>query len=256
MTLFHSLILGVVEGFTEFLPISSTGHMVLVSFLLKVPQTATVQTFEIVSQVGAISAVIVVYFRKLIQSNVIKKLILAFIPTGIVGLLVYPHLKAWLQNPVLVAYTLTIGGVCILLVEHLYGKKKYPDEDFTGASISYSQALLLGLYQSIAVVPGVSRSGAMIIGGLTMNLSRKILTEFTFLLAVPTMIIATIYTVYKKHSELVVESLPPIIFGTVVSFCIALIVIQYFLTYIRSHSFSVFGWYRIILGVILLCLLL
>ena len=120
----------------------------------------------------------------------------------------------------------------------------------------YRQALLLGLYQAIAIVPGVSRSGAMIIGGLTMRISRKLLTEFTFLLAVPTMVIATAYTIYKKHSELAVESITPLIFGTTISFIVALIVIQYFLTYIRSHSFKIFGWYRIILGIILIWILL
>ena len=114
---------------------------------------------------------------------------------------------------------------------------------------------MLGIYQSLAVVPGVSRSGAMIIGGLTMRLSRKILTEFTFLLAVPTMVVATLYTIYKKHSELALDSVTPILFGTFVSFVVALFVIRYFLTYIRSHSFKIFGWYRILIGIILICIL-
>lgn len=256
MTLFHSLILGIVEGLTEFLPISSTGHMVLVSHFLKMPEGATLATFEVVSQVGAIGAVVVLYFKKLFEVKMIKKLMIAFIPTGIIGVLVYPYLKAWLQNPLLVAYTLTIGGICILIVENIYEKRVLQGEVPEANSISYKQALLLGAYQAIAIIPGVSRSGAMIIGGLTMRLSRKLLTEFTFLLAVPTMVIATVYTIYKKHSELAVESITPLLFGTFVSFIIALIVIQYFLAYIRSHSFKVFGWYRIVLGIILIGILL
>lgn len=256
MTIFHSLILGIVEGLTEFLPISSTGHMILVSHFLKMPEGATLATFEVVSQVGAIGAVVILYCKKLFEIKMVQKLVVAFIPTGIIGVLVYPYLKAWLENPLLVAYTMTLGGVCILFVENIYEKRITQGETIETHSISYRQALLLGLYQAIAIVPGVSRSGAMIIGGLTMRISRKLLTEFTFLLAVPTMVIATAYTIYKKHSELAIESITPLIFGTTISFIVALIVIQYFLTYIRSHSFKIFGWYRIILGIILIWILL
>jgi undecaprenyl-diphosphatase len=228
MTLLHSFILGIIEGFTEFLPISSTGHMVLVSHFLKVEQSATLATFEVVSQVGAISAVVVLYFKKLFELEIIKKLIIAFIPTGIVGLIIYPHLKAWLANPLLVAFTMTLGGICIIAVENLYKKRIDTGETVEKSTLSYKQAFLLGIYQAIAVIPGVSRSGAMIIGGLTMNISRKLLTEFTFLLAVPTMVLATLYTLYKKHAELTVDSITPIIFGTMISFIVALVVIQYF----------------------------
>jgi undecaprenyl-diphosphatase len=255
MTFFHSLILGIVEGLTEFLPISSTGHMVLVSHFLHIRESATLATFEVVTQVGAIAAVVVLYVKKLFDLQIIKKLIIAFIPTGIVGLLVYPHVKNWLQNPLLVAVTMTLGGICILLVENWYEKEKISADTHRQKEISYRDAFLLGVYQALAVVPGVSRSGAMIIGGLTMKLPRKLLTEFTFLLAVPTMVIATLYTLYKKHSELSLSDLTPILFGTLISFVVALFVIRYFLAYIRSHSFKVFGWYRIIIGVILLLIL-
>ncbi len=255
MTLFHSLLLGIVEGLTEFLPISSTGHMILVSHFLEMPKGATLETFKVVSQVGAIGAVIFVYFKKLFEIKMIQKLIVAFIPTGIAGIIIYPYLKVLLQNPLIIAYTMTLGGICILVVENIYEKRMAKGETIESNSISYKQALLLGLYQAIAIVPGVSRSGAMIIGGLTMRISRKLLTEFTFLLAVPTMVIATVYTLYKKHSELTIESVTPLLLGTTVSFIVALIVIQYFLAYIRSHSFKVFGWYRIVLGIILLFIL-
>lgn len=255
MTLFHSLILGIIEGFTEFLPISSTGHMVLVSYFLKMPEDTALATFEIVVQVGAIAAVVVLYVKKLFEIENIKKLIVAFIPTGIIGVLIFPHIKAWLQDPLLVAFTMTLGGICILLVENWYGKKQNNKEIVDTNKITYRQAFLLGIYQAIAVVPGVSRSGAMIIGGLTMKLPRKVLTEFTFLLAVPTMVIATLYTIYKKHSELAFTDIAPIAFGTIISFIVALFVIRFFLNYIRSHSFKVFGWYRIIVGIILLTIL-
>lgn len=256
MTLFHSLILGIIEGLTEFLPISSTGHMVLVSHFMDMPKNAALATFEIVVQLGAISAVIFVYIKKLFELEMIKKLIIAFIPTGLIGLLVFPHIKGWLQNPLLVAFTMTLGGICILLVENWYEKKQKSEKINEGAKLTYKDAFMLGVYQALAVVPGVSRSGAMIIGGLTMKLPRKVVTEFTFLLAVPTLVMATLYTIYKKRSELVFDDITPIIFGSLVSFAIALLVIKYFLQYIRSHSFKVFGWYRIVLGIILLIILL
>lgn len=255
MTLFHSLILGIIEGLTEFLPISSTGHMVLVSYFLHIEENQTLATFEIIVQVGAIVAVVVLYFKKLFEIKIIKKIIVAFIPTGIIGLVVFPHIKAWLQNPLLVAFTMLIGGILILIIENWYGKKLDKVGVNETKNITYKQAFLLGIYQAIAVVPGVSRSGAMIVGGLTMKLSRKLLTEFTFLLAVPTMVVATLYTIYKKHEELAIDSFAPIIFGTVISFIVALFVIRYFLNYIRSHSFKIFGWYRIVLGIILLLIL-
>jgi undecaprenyl-diphosphatase len=256
MTTFHALILGLIEGFTEFLPISSTGHMVLVSHFLTMENSPTLTTFEVVVQLGAIAAVIAMYIKKLLEIENIKKLIVAFIPTGIVGLVVFPYIKTWLQNPLLVAVNLTIGGIIILAVEAWYKKKLSSNAIHEANTLTYKQALLLGCYQAVAVVPGVSRSGAMIIGGLTMKLPRKLLTEFTFLLAVPTMLAASAYTLYKKHSELTFTDITPILLGSLVSFVVALIVIKYFLSYIRSHSFTVFGWYRIALGTILILILL
>lgn len=256
MTYIHALILGLVEGITEFLPISSTGHMVLVSHFLLVPDSATLSTFEIVSQLGAIGAVIVVYVKQLCEQETLKKISVAFIPTGVVGLLVFPHIKSWLQNPLLVACTMLVGGVIILFVEKWYSAELKDKNIAETRHITYKQALLLGIYQALAVIPGISRSGAVIIGGLTMKLPRKLLTEFTFLLAVPTMVIASAYTLYKKHSELVFADMGPLLIGTLISFVIALVVIRYFLAYIRTHSFALFGWYRIVLGIALLCIFL
>ncbi len=259
MTTLHAIILGAIEGFTEFLPISSTGHMIIASYFLKIAPSATLVTFEIVVQLGAILAVVAVYYKKLFEIEMIKKLIVAFIPTGIVGVIVYPYIKYLLtgeHSSTIVASMLIIGGVIILLVEKRYEKEIEEGKVIEISSISYKNAFILGLFQTLAIIPGVSRSGAIIIGGLLQRLSRKLLVEFTFLLAVPTMTVATLYTILKKHKELSLDSVSPIIVGTVVSFVVALIIIQFVLKYIRKHSFTIFGWYRIIVGTILLLIIL
>jgi undecaprenyl-diphosphatase len=255
MSLIHACILAIVEGLTEFLPISSTGHMVLVSHFLKMEENTTLATFEIVVQLGAILAVVALYIKKLLKYEMIKKLVVGFIPTGVIGFAIFPHIKQFLQNPLLVVVSMIVGGICILLVENWYSKQLIEDHQ-TIEKLTYKQALLLGIYQSIAMIPGISRSGAMIVGGLTMRLPRKLLTEFTFLLAVPTMLAATVYTLLKKHDELSFTDITPILLGTGIAFIVALIVIQYFLEFIRSHSFKVFGWYRIVIGIVLLYILL
>ena len=255
MTLSQSIILGIVEGLTEFLPVSSTGHMVLASHFLHILDSATVTTFEIVVQLGAILAVVASYHKKLFNIEMIKKLIVAFIPTGIVGVVVFPYIKHLLDSPKLVVITLILGGVVILLVERRYKDKEDTEHSQQVSSISYKNALLLGAFQALAVIPGVSRSGAMIVGGRIKRLSRKLLVEFSFLLAVPTMFIAAAYTILKKHNELSIDSISPIVVGTIISFIVAFAVIRLALAYIRRHSFEIFGWYRIIVGIILLIVL-
>jgi undecaprenyl-diphosphatase len=255
MTLLHALFLGILEGFTEFLPISSTGHMILASHFLAIKESATLVTFEIVVQLGAILAVVVTYYKKLFKQETIQKLLVGFIPTGIVGVIVFPYIKHLLGNPLLVALMLILGGVLILLTEKRYSKNLEKNTSLELTTISYKHALMLGLFQTLAIIPGVSRSGAMIVGGLLSNISRKVLVEFTFLLAVPTMCAASLYTLIKKHNELSLESLSPILLGTIVSFIVALFVIRFALEYIRKHSFVIFGWYRIIIGAILVIIL-
>ncbi len=255
MTIFQSIILGVVEGLTEFLPISSTGHMILVSHFLHVVDSATLVTFEIVVQLGAILAVVVSYYKKLFNIEMIKKLAVAFIPSGIAGVVVFPYIKHLLGSPKLVAVMLVVGGIIILLVERRYKKHPHTDENHNAVDISYKQAFILGCFQAIAIIPGTSRSGAVIVGGLLQKMSRKMLVEFSFLLAVPTMFIATAYTILKKYKELSIESVSPIVVGTIVSFIVAFAVIRFALAYIRKHSFEVFGWYRIVVGIILLLVL-
>lgn len=250
MTIFHSIILGLVEGLTEFLPISSTAHLIIVTKLLTLSQTEYVKIFEISIQVGAILAVLVTYFKKFFNVELLTKLAVAFIPTGLAGLLLYPYLKVFFANTWIIVFTLSLGGVLILIIEKWYAKthiEKDPRE-----IITFKDALLLGLFQAIAIVPGTSRSGATIVGGLLLGLKRSVLTEFTFLLAVPTMIIATVYSLYKSRELLTqVDAITPILVGATVSFFVALIVIRYFLNYIRKHSFEVFGWYRIALAIVL-----
>ena len=255
MNTLQAVILGITEGLTEFLPISSTGHLIIVSHFLKIPESVTLTTFEIVVQLGAILAVVVTYYKKLFKLDMIKKLVVAFIPTGLVGIVVYPYIKYLLQNPILVAVMLIVGGIIILFVEHRYDKHTRLGKLVPVESISYKNAFILGLYQTLAIIPGVSRSGAMIIGGLMKGLPRTLLIEFTFLLAVPTMAVATLYTILKKHRDLSVESISPILIGTIVSFIVALLVIRFALAYIRKHTFTIFGWYRIAAGIILLYIL-
>jgi undecaprenyl-diphosphatase len=232
--------------------------MILASHFLHIIDSVTLTTFEIVVQFGAILAVVLSYYKKLLKVDIIKKLIIAFIPTGIAGVVVYPYIKHLFENQKLVALMLLVGGIIILLVEKRHAKheKEHAKKDISDITdISYKQALSLGAFQAIAIIPGVSRSGAVIVGGLLQNISRKVLVEFTFLLAVPTMFVATLYTLVKKHNELSLDSVSPIVVGTIVSFAVSFAVIRLALSYIRKHSFSIFGWYRIIVGVILLIVL-
>lgn len=256
MSTLDAIILGIIEGITEFLPISSTGHMILVAHFLDIPSSVTRDTFTIIVQFGAILAVVVSFYKKLLDPQMMSKLLIGFIPTGIVGLIIFPYIKHLLQSSILVAIMLIIGGVIILLVERRYTRMKLDTKHTEITTISYKHAFILGLFQTLAIIPGVSRSGAMIVGGLLQGLQRKALIEFTFLLAVPTMTVAALYTLLKKHKELSLDSVSPIIIGTVIAFIVSHLVIRLALAYIRNHSFRIFGWYRIIAGIVLLIILL
>jgi undecaprenyl-diphosphatase len=251
MTSLQALLLGILEGFTEFLPISSTGHLILASYLLHIEQTDFLLAFEIAIQLGAILAVLCMFWKRICTISMLKRLVVGFIPTGVAGFLIYPHLKSLLTNPLLVGITLFFGGIIILFVENIYYRAKESGTVELRHEVSMKEAFYLGLYQILAMVPGVSRSGAVIVGGLLMKLDRKVLTEFTFLLAVPTMAAATAYSFYKNMDVVFqTTNLGPLLIGMLSSFTVAAFVIKVFLDYIRKHTFVAFGFYRIIIGII------
>ena len=261
MTIFHSLILGLVEGLTEFLPISSTGHLIIAGKLLGLPGGEFEKSFDIVIQLGAILAVVIYYFRSLWGRKNIelwKKLIVAFIPTGILGLLLHNFIKEYLLgNAAIVAGALFLGGIFILWFES--GQTERPKPMSTAGrdlqpldiqQISYRQAMLVGLAQSVAMIPGVSRSAATIIGGLSLGIPRRMIVEFSFLLAIPTMLAATSFDLLKSYSDFSVADFKLLAVGFLAAFVTAWFVIKWLLIYIQRHNFRIFGWYRIIAAII------
>ena len=240
MSFLHVLVLSIVEGLTEFLPISSTGHLILTSKLLGIGTTEFTKTFEIAIQLGAIMAVVVLYFRKLTDFNLLKKLAVAFIPTAVVGFALYPFIKGFLLGSSTVTlWALLLGGIVLILFRKDNAKTK---------EIGIRDALVIGAFQSISVIPGVSRAAATIIGGLVSGLDRKAATEFSFLLAVPTMFAATGYDLYKSVGILNSQNLPILALGFVFSFVFAVIAVKFLINYVKSHDFTIFGIYRIALA--------
>ena len=250
MSIIDAIILGIVEGLTEFLPVSSTGHLILVSHILGLQQTEFHKTFEISIQLGSILAVVFLYREKFLNDfNLWKKLIIAFIPTGTIGFVLYKLIKS-LFNPYLVAYMLILGGIIFLVVEYYYKDKEHSIKKID--DISYLKAFMIGVFQSLAMIPGTSRSGATIIGGLLLGFDRKTAAEFSFLLAVPTMFIATLYDIYKNYHSFHIDNWINLMIGFVVSFFFAVISIKLFLDFVKKFNFVPFGIYRIILGLLFL----
>ncbi len=248
MDLLSALILGVVEGVTEFLPVSSTGHLILTARFLGLSQTEFLKSFEITIQLGAILAVVVVYARSLlVRVEVLKRLLAAFIPTGVVGLVLYKFIKKFLLGnvPVVVA-SLFLGGLFLVLFEKFYREEAGGKDDLS--RLSYRDAVLIGLCQSLAMVPGVSRSAATIIGGLLLGLHRKTIVEFSFLLAIPTMLAASAFDLLKSAGDLSLGegALSSLAVGFVSSFVVAMMSIKFFLHFIQRHNFTIFGFYRIL----------
>ena len=252
MTILESVILGIVEGATEFLPISSTGHLILASSLLGVFQIDFVKTFEIAIQLGAILAVIVLYFKSFFDWRLLSKLAAAFIPTAIIGLAFYNFVKEYaLGNNILVLWALLIGGVVLILFERWHGRLEDVAPAVAPRDISWRQAVLVGLAQAMAIIPGVSRSGATIIGGLALGINRATIVEFSFLLAVPTMVAATGFSLYEGGAlAFSSQEWMALAVGFVTSFVVALATVYWFLAYIRTHSFTSFGIYRILLSLV------
>ena len=254
MSVLEAAILGILEGLTEFLPISSTGHLILASWLMGIKQTETHKAFEVAIQLGSILAVVFLYRDKLFHSvELWKKLIIAFIPTGTLGFLLYKLIKS-LFSPYIVAVMLIIGGIVFILVELFYKEQKHHINSIE--EIPYKKAFAIGFFQSLAMIPGTSRSGATIIGGLLLGLSRKTAAEFSFLLAVPTMFVATFYDIFKHHNEFQVDNWINLAIGFLFAFIFAVLSIKFLLSFISRHSFIPFGIYRIIVGLIFLWMLL
>lgn len=249
MSILHAIILGIVEGVTEFLPISSTGHMILAGELLKIPSTDFVKSFEIVIQLGAILAVVVLYFRTLTTNwEVIKRLVAAFIPTTIVGLILYKLVKHYLMgNSAVVVWALLIGGIALIVFEKLHQEKSTAVSEV--GKIGYGQAVIIGLCQCLAMIPGVSRSAATIVGGLALGLKRQTIVDFSFLLAVPTMLAASVLDIYKSADSFVGADWLPLVVGFVVSFVVALGVVKWLLKFIQKNNFVGFGVYRIVAAI-------
>lgn len=256
MTIIQSFIMGIVEGLTEFLPISSTAHLILTGELLKIPSTDFLKSFEISIQLGAILSVVILYWKK-VWSNIgiIWKLAAAFIPTSIIGLIFYKIVKTYLMESLsLIAISLIIGGIIIFFFENWYANKNIKEEatDADLHAITYKQAIVLGIVQAIAIIPGVSRSGATIIGGLAQGIKRKTIVEFSFLLAIPTMLAATVLDIYKNPTIFTSDQIIVWLVGFIVSFITAIIGVKFLIKYVQKNDFKAFAYYRIILGVIIL----
>lgn len=267
MSALHALLLGIVEGITEFLPISSTGHLILTSKLLGLPDSEFLKSFNIAIQLGAILSVCVLYWRTLLLSReTFLKVCAAFLPTAVIGFAAHGLAKEYLLDSAgTVLWSLFIGGIVLIGFEmwyerrHVIVRRAHHDDasDATLSSpkgdittISYAQAALLGVFQAIAIIPGVSRSGATIIGGLTMGLSRRTIVDFSFLLAIPTMAAATALDLLKSYDQFTADDAVNLGIGFVVSFFVALLSIKWLLGYIKHHSFKAFGVYRIAVAVV------
>jgi len=255
MTFLDSTILGIIEGFTEFLPISSTAHLILASKLLGLETSEFLKSFEISIQLGAIASVVFLYWRTLVSKwDLNKKIIAAFIPTAIVGLFFYRLVKnIFLENYLISVYSLLTGGVLLILFELFH--KERNDKDGELSDITYTKALAIGVFQSISIVPGVSRAAATILGGMLLGISRKTIVEFSFLLAIPTMAAATGLDLLKSADYFSRSDFISLATGFVISFIVATLSIKFLLKFIQNHNFTYFGVYRIIVAIVFLTIL-
>lgn len=265
MNLFQAIVIAIVEGLTEFLPISSTGHMVMTSTAFGIEKESFTKLFEISIQLGAIFAVVVLYWKKFLDFKswtFYAKLLLAVIPALVFGKLFDDIIDEKLGSPVFIASMFIAGGIVLLFIDRLFTKNTIEEE----GKISYAKALIIGCFQVLAVaLPGISRSAATIIGGMSQKLTRKLAAEFSFFLAVPTMAAATLYSLFLKdwpqdgaatkgYKILLSnsENLKLFAVGNVVAFVVALVAIKFFIGFLQKHGFKIFGWYRIIAGILLL----
>ena len=272
MSIFETIIIAIVEGLTEFLPVSSTGHMIIAQNLLGVESTEFVKAFTFIIQFGAILSVVVLYWKRFFQLNRTPapadatplkrflhrydfywKLLVAFIPAAVLGLLFSDAIDAMLENVTVVAVMLILGGIFMLFCDRIWGNGS---ED---TPLTEKRAFMIGLFQCISMIPGVSRSMATIVGGMAQKLTRRAAAEFSFFLAVPTMFAATLFKMLKLFmdggTEILVNNLSVLIIGNVVAFIVALLAIKFFISFVTKYGFKAFGWYRIVVGLVILGLM-
>ena len=257
MTTVQSIIIAIVEGLTEFLPISSTGHMIITEKLLNVTETDFIKVFTVAIQLGAILAVVVLYWKKFFNFKKWQfyvKLAVAVIPALLLGFLFSKKIDALLESSLTVAVSLLAGGIILLFVDNLFKVSTIDTEE----KVSYQKGFIIGIWQCLAMIPGVSRSAASIIGGMQQKLTRSAAAEFSFFLAVPTMLAATGYKLYKYYTEsggFSTDEIKQLAIGNVVAFIVAMLAIKFFIGFLKKYGFKVWGWYRIIVGIILLLLI-
>jgi len=260
MSIFDAIIIAIVEGLTEFLPLSSTGHMIIASSFLGIAKDDFTKLFEVAIQLGAILSVVVLYHKKffpLNRWNFYLKLLVAVIPALGLGAIFSDKIDALLESPLTVAITMLAGGIILLFIDKLFQQPIIEKEE----EVSFFRALLIGFWQCVAMIPGVSRSAASIIGGMQQKLTRNLAAEFSFFLAVPTMAAATGYKLLKAWKETPemltnTDNLIALAVGNVVAFIVAMLAIKFFIGFLQKHGFRLFGWYRVIGGTILLVLVL
>ena len=258
MSLIDTIIIAIVEGLTEFLPISSTGHMIITEKLLGIESNDFTKLFTVGIQLGAILAVVVLYWKKFVAPlktgnwNFYLKLIVAVIPALLLGFIFSDKIDTLLESALTVSITMIAGGIVLLFIDNIFKK----DSIQTDEQISFPKAFIIGLWQCIAMIPGVSRSAASIIGGMQQSLTRKLAAEFSFFLAVPTMAAATGYKLLKGYESLSSSDIKLFAIGNIVAFIVAILAIKFFIGFLQKHGFKLFGIYRIIAGIILLILIL
>lgn len=267
MSIVDAIILAIVEGLTEFLPISSTGHMIITSYLLGIHKDEFTKLYEVSIQFGAILAVVVLYWRKFFEFRrwqFYAKLIVGVLPALLLGFLFSDRIDALLESPATVAITMLAGGIILVFIDNLFKVHTIESDD----QITFPKAFLIGCWQVLAMVPGVSRSAASIIGGMQQKFTRHLAAEFSFFLAVPTMLAASCYTIFlkdwnngfikRKGYEIIMESnqnFTSFVVGNIVAFIVAMLAIRFFINYLKIYGFRAFGYYRIIAGIILLAII-
>ncbi len=259
MNYFEAILLAIIEGITEYLPVSSTGHLIIASSFFHIAEDSFTKLFTIVIQFGAILAVLALYWKRFFQSvDFYLKLLVAFIPAVILGLLFNNVIDELLESPIVVAITLILGGIILLKVDNWFKENEdLSRKEKEHTTVSYATALKIGFFQCLAMIPGTSRSGATIVGGMTQKLSRKTAAEFSFFLAVPTMFGATakkLFDYYNAGFTLSTEQINFLIIGNIIAFIVAMFAIKSFINYLSKSGFKLFGYYRIVLGIAIICI--